>query len=206
MVLGLERADSGSVELFDRDLQTLDRRALRELRRKVQVVYQSPFASLDPRRSVLDSVSEPLRAHGVGDRRTRAARVAELLEQVGLPAAHADRRPGGLSGGQCQRVAIARALALEPELIVCDEPVSALDASVQAQVLDLLTGIQRELGVAYLFISHDLAVVQDIAHDVGVMKDGRLIEQGPADEIFHRPTQAYTGELLAASLQHTTGS
>ncbi len=205
IVLGLERADRGTVELFGQDLGTINRRAMRELRRRVQVIYQSPYASLDPRMSVRQSVGEPLRAHRLGNRRERDARVLELLEQVRLPASYARRKPSELSGGQCQRVAIARALALSPELIVCDEPVSALDASVQAQVLDLLTEIQQRLGVAYLFISHDLAVVRDIAHEVAVMQQGRLVERGTVDEIFDRPKEHFTAQLLEASLRHTQG-
>jgi len=202
IVLGLERADRGRVEVLGRDLGAVDRRALRELRRHMQVVYQSPYASLDPRVAVGRSVEEPLRAFGIGGRASRRARVAELLEQVRLPAGYARRRPAELSGGQCQRVAIARALALSPDLIVCDEPVSALDVSVQAQVLELLAEIQQRSGVAYLFISHDLAVVRDIAHDVGVMQEGRLVEQGRAADVLDHPQQPFTVELLAAGLRH----
>ncbi|MEV1295692.1 ABC transporter ATP-binding protein [Pseudonocardia sp. NPDC049635] len=206
IVLGLERADSGTVELFGHDLADVGRHAMRELRRRVQVVYQSPFASLDPRFSVGRSIREPLVAHRAGTRAEQLARVDELLNLVRLPSSYARRRPAELSGGQCQRVAIARALALSPELVVCDEPVSALDASVQAQVLDLLREIQERSGVAYLFISHDLAVVRDIAHDVAVMQNGRIVESGGIDDIFERPTQPFTRLLLEASLRHAGGT
>ncbi len=197
-VLRFYRPDSGSVRFAGRDIAALSEREMRRLRSRIQVVFQHPHGSLNRRREVSDIIAAPLVAHRVGGRTERAARVRELLDLVQLPATIAGRRPRELSGGQAQRVAIARALALRPDFVVLDEAVSALDVSVRAQILNLLTELQRELGLTYLFISHDLAVVRYVAQQVGVMYRGRLVETASREELFGAPQHPYTRMLLDA--------
>ncbi|MDT0344289.1 ABC transporter ATP-binding protein [Streptomyces litchfieldiae] len=200
VLLMLERPDAGTVRFDGTDPFALRGKELLAWRRKVQMVFQDPFASLNPRLNAADLIGEPWRSHpGLVPRQERGKRVRELLEMVGLRASDADRYPQEFSGGQRQRIGIARALALNPEVIVCDEPVSALDLSVQAQVLNLLTDLQAELGVAYVFISHDLSVVRHVADRVAVMYLGRVVESGPAEEVFTAPRHPYTAALLSAA-------
>ena len=198
IAMGLEKPTSGRV-LFDGvDVASSDRKALRALRRRFQFVHQNPFAALDPKFNVRDLVAEPLESFGIGDRASRTATVTKLLDQVALPASYLGRRSSELSGGQRQRVAIARALALEPELLLLDEPVSALDVSVQAQILDLLVDLQTELGLTYVLVSHDLAVVAEVSHQLAVLDGGRIVETGPTERIFAEPQHALTRALLEA--------
>jgi peptide/nickel transport system ATP-binding protein len=199
---GLERPDAGRVILDGVDVTGWSGRRLRPLRRRVQFVHQNPYASLDPAFTVEQSVTEPLLSFRIGDRATRRAAVRELLDRVGLPRSYVDRRPRELSGGECQRVAIARALALKPALLLLDEPVSALDTGVQDRILTLLATLQRDLGLSYLLVSHDLAVVARLAHQVAVLDHGRLVEHGPADEVFTAPAGEITRHMLTAIPGH----
>jgi peptide/nickel transport system ATP-binding protein len=195
-LLQLIAPTAGSVTLAGRQLVGADRRALRAARQQAQMIFQDPFASLNPRLRIGEIIAEGISALGVaGD---PAAVVAALLQQVGLPADAAQRFPHEFSGGQRQRIAIARALAVQPQLLVCDEPTSALDVSVQAQILNLLKTLQAELGVAYLFITHNFAVVEYLAHDIAVMYLGRIVEQGRAEEVLGQPRHPYTQALLSA--------
>ena len=198
MVLGLESPTAGTVRVAGEPVAEAKGAQRRAIRRAMQPVFQDPYASLNPMFTVEHIVDEPLRVFRVGDRKSRRARVAELLDHVALPRDTAQRHPNELSGGQRQRVAIARALALDPRLVVCDEAVSALDVLVQDQILTLLGDLQRDLGLSYLFITHDLAVVRLVAHDVLVMQHGRVVEGGTVDDVFGRPESDYTQELLAA--------
>ncbi len=198
MVLKLEDPTSGDVLVDGQNIAKLSGREAFKLRRQMQPVFQDPYGSLDPLRNIGNTISEPLNIHKVGDRASRRARVAELLDQVSLPQSLESRYPNELSGGQRQRVAIARALALKPEVVVLDEAVSALDVLVQDQILQLLAELQSELGLTYLFITHDLAVVRVAADMVAVMERGKIVEQGTVDEIFANPAEEYTRRLLAA--------
>ncbi|RKN51190.1 ABC transporter ATP-binding protein [Micromonospora endolithica] len=200
-LLRLERPTGGTVSYSGIDVTRPDREQLRRLQREVQVVFQNPYASLDPRMTVAQILAEPLRVHRLDASRTELVR---LLEQVGLDAAALDRHPAAFSGGQRQRIAIARALGPRPRLIVCDEAVSALDVSIQAQVLNLLADLQREHDLSYLFITHDLAVVRSVAHDIAVMRHGRIVEHGPAERIYGSPTHEYTRLLLEMAPGHPT--
>jgi oligopeptide transport system ATP-binding protein len=198
LVLRLIEPTDGAVLFEGNEITDLKGTALRRLRRRMQIVFQDPFASLNPRMSVGAILEEPLLVHGIGDRAQRRARVAELLALVGLAPYHATRYPHEFSGGQRQRVGIARALAVEPALVVCDEPVSALDVSIQAQVVNLLKDLQARLGLSYLFIAHDLAVVKHMADRVAVMYLGRIVETAPTETLFAKPAHPYTRTLLAA--------
>jgi peptide/nickel transport system ATP-binding protein len=205
LVMALERPDAGTVRFEGDDLFALPADALRRRRRAFQMVFQDPYGSLDPRQSVARIVAEPLDVAEPGlSRRERLARVEDMLDAVGLPGDAARRYPHEFSGGQRQRIAVARALITAPALIVADEPVSALDVSVQAQVLNLLMDLQEARGVTYLFISHNLAVVEHVADEVGVMYRGRIVERGPADELFQRPAHPYTRALVDAVPDLTT--
>ncbi len=198
LILKLETATSGSIKVAGSDIATVSGRELLGLRRRMQPVFQDPFGSLDPLYNIGATIAEPLVAHGVGSRRERHARVLELLDQVALPSSLVDRYPNELSGGQRQRIAIARALALKPDVLILDEAVSALDVLVQAQILSLLTELQSELSLTYLFITHDLAVVRLVADHVSVMRNGRIVEASSTDDVFDNPREEYTKELLAA--------
>ena len=199
MVLDLLPPTSGNVIFDGQNLRDLKSKAERlKLRRQMQPVFQNPYASLDPLYSIYQSIEEPLRTHDVGTKKEREARVRDLLDKVSLPTTVMSRYPGELSGGQRQRVAIARALALEPEVVICDEAVSALDVLVQAQILELLNDLQAELGLSYLFITHDLAVVRQIADNVVVMQDGKVVESATVAEVFDNPQRDYTRKLLDA--------
>ncbi|RYE09654.1 MAG: ATP-binding cassette domain-containing protein [Hyphomicrobiales bacterium] len=196
-LLRLNKA-SGRVMFDGVDLMTLPADGLRQMRRRIQIIFQDAAASLDPRMTIGDLISEALDLHKLHTGERRAPRVRELLELVGMPQRFAERYPHELSGGQAQRIAICRALAVEPELIICDEAVSALDVSIQAQILNLLQDLQQRLGLSFLFISHDLSVVRHVSHDVAVMYLGKVVEQAPANLLFENPQHPYTRALLSA--------
>ena len=198
LIIRLLDATSGRIDLDGTDITTLSPRAMRAHRQKMQIIFQDPFASLDPRRTVGNAVAEPLRVHKVAGGTELDDRVAALFERVGLERSHINQFPHQFSGGQRQRICIARALALEPQLVVADEAVSALDVSIQAQVINLMMDLQEEMGLSYLFISHDLAVVERISHRVAVMYLGQIVELGPRSAIFENPQHSYTQRLLDA--------
>jgi len=199
LLVGLYAPTRGQVQFDGQDTAALSGAPLRALRRRMQMIFQDPYASLNPRWKVLDIVAEPLREHGLlPDADAQRARVAELLQSVGLAAADVEKFPHQFSGGQRQRISIARALATQPEFLVCDEPTSALDVSVQAQILNLLRDLQHELGVSYLFITHNIGVVEVMADEVVVMQGGAVVEQGASNAVLRAPREAYTQQLLAA--------
>ena len=198
-LMRLEAPTAGSVRFDGRDLAHAHGAALQTLRREIQMIFQDPYASLNPRLTVGEIVREPLVVHRIGDKDAQRERVRALLETVGLGAEVMARYPHEFSGGQRQRIGVARALALDPKLVIADEPVSALDVSVQSQVLNLMVRLQRERGLAYLFISHDLSVVRHVSDHVAIMYLGRIVEQGPVDRIFERPAHPYTRALLLAA-------
>ena len=189
---------SGRIVFDGKDITKVSDKGMREIRRQMQMVFQDPYASLNPRHSVGRMIAEPLRVHGVASGKQVGSRVHELLEVVGLPADASDRFPHEFSGGQRQRIGLARALAVNPELVVCDEPVSALDVSIQAQIINLLERLQGELGLTYLFIAHDLAVVRHISERIAVMYLGKIVEVAPADDLYDNPLHPYTITLLSA--------
>jgi peptide/nickel transport system ATP-binding protein/oligopeptide transport system ATP-binding protein len=198
LALRLIEPDSGSVTFDEENVLSLSRTQLRSFRQRAQMIFQDPFSSLDPHMTIRDAVGEPLTIHRGLQGHDRDAAVVDLLERVGMRADQLDRYPREFSGGQLQRIAIARALTTEPDLIVCDEPVAALDVSIQAQVLNLLVDLQRERGLSYLFISHDLSLVRFLAHRVVVMRNGEIVETGTTEDIFTNPHHSYTRALLDA--------
>jgi oligopeptide transport system ATP-binding protein len=197
-VLRMVPVAGGRIRLDGHDITGHDPAAMRPFRRRMQMVYQDPFSSLDPRMTVADIVAEPLDVHRLHQGAARAGRIADLLDMVGLAPAMAERYPHEFSGGQRQRIGIARALAIEPDLVICDEPVSALDVSIQAQIINLFQELQERLGLSYLFIAHDLAVVRHVSDRIAVMYLGKIVEQADRDELYARPLHPYTQALLAA--------
>ena len=198
LVMQLLRPTAGSVVFDDKELTNMNKEELRQLRKEIQMVFQDPYASLDPRKTVEDIIMEPLIIHNIGTKEEREARVRDLIAKVGLNPSHAKRYPHEFSGGQRQRIGIARALALEPKLIICDEPVSALDVSIQAQIINLLKELQEEFGYTYIFISHDLSVVKHICDRIGVMYLGKMVESADDITLFANPLHPYTQALFSA--------
>jgi len=198
-ILLLEKSSAGKIRYRSKDLTTLSSKEIRLLRKEIQIIFQDPYSSLNPRLSIGEALMEPMKVHRVGaSNKDRTKKVLELLGRVGLDESYFARYPHELSGGQRQRVGIARTIAMEPKLVICDESVSALDISVQAQVLNLLNELKEDFGFTYIFISHDLAVVKFMADQLLVMKDGKIEEMGDADEIYANPTKSYTKKLIDA--------
>src|SRR6267143_105622 len=204
-IVRLLEPTEGSVFFEGRDISRLGSRALRPIRREMQIVFQDPYASLNPRKRVGSIIGSPLKIHGIDDNKGRRKRVQELLETVGLSPEHYNRFPHEFSGGQRQRIGVARALALSPKLIVCDEPVSALDVSIQAQILNLLRNLQRDFNLTYVFISHDLSVIRQIADRIAVMYLGKIVEIGDSEAIYEHPKHPYTAALLSAVPRASAG-
>ncbi len=202
LLLGLEKPTSGEVTVEGEELHGLDRRALAS---RLQPIFQDPYSSLNPRKSIYDIISLPLRVHGIRDGESQRKAVKDILDVVGLPQRVMNTYPSQMSGGQRQRVAIARALVMRPEIVICDEPTSALDVSVQSQILNLLGQLRRDFGLTYLFISHDLAVVEHLATRVAVMYLGRIVEEAPVADLFERPRHPYTRALLSSVLTPEPG-
>jgi oligopeptide transport system ATP-binding protein len=197
-VLNLVKPTSGSVKFEGEEIAGLGRRQMRPLRRQMQMIFQDPYASLNPRKRVGQIVGNPLRLQGVAAGAELRSQVRDLLERVGLSPEHYDRYPHEFSGGQRQRIGIARAIALKPKLVIADEPVSALDVSIQAQIINLLDDLQDELGLTYLFVAHDIGVVRHISDRIAVMHNGKIVEEGTADQVCEHPRDAYTKKLLSA--------
>ena len=202
MVLRLLRPSAGTIEVEDKDIWSLPRRDLKAFRRRIQPIFQNPASSFNPRQSIGTILAAPLEVHGVGDRRSRADKIAAVLERVGMPPGVTSRYPHQLSGGQKQRIAIARAVILEPAIVVADEPTSALDVSVQAQVLEVFQETKRAMGLTCLFVSHNLAVIRQVSDRVAVMHQGAVVEYGPAETLFAAPRHDYTRALIAAVPDH----
>ena len=197
-ILGLERATAGRVNFMGKDILSLNQRALRNMRQEMQMIFQDPYSSLNPKMTVSEIVGEPMLVHNLASGKERAKRVTELLELVGLRAYHAKRYPHEFSGGQRQRIGVARALAVNPKLIICDEAVSALDVSIQAQVLNLLSRLQKEMRLTYIFIAHGLATVKHISNRIGVMYLGKIVEIADSDDIYFNPMHPYSKALISA--------
>jgi oligopeptide transport system ATP-binding protein len=197
-VLQLIKPSSGSIKFDGREIAGLSRRQMRPLRREMQMIFQDPYASLNPRKRIGQIVGDPLKLQKVASGNDLRKRVQELLERVGLASEHYNRFPHEFSGGQRQRIGIARALALQPKLVICDEPVSALDVSIQAQIVNLLDDLQDEFGLTYLFVAHDIGVVRHISDRIAVMHNGKIVEEGTADQVCENPRDDYTKQLLAA--------
>ena len=200
-IIRLFDVTEGEILYKGKDIAKLNERELKPYRRKIQVIFQDPYASLNPSLTVEDLISEPLNVYNIGDKKERKEKVLKLLEKVGLGKEHIYRYPHEFSGGQRQRIGIARALSIDPEFVLCDEPISALDVSIQAQVVNMLEDLQKEMGLTYLFIAHDLSMVRHLSHRIGVMYLGKLIETGSSDEIYEHPAHPYTQALLSSVLE-----